>query len=186
MEVSAPQMLCAVKLPGGLRGDALLRQKLLAGAALTCLYGQSSPLFSRLYAEGLVNTDFFAEQESDADTLTLLAGGETREPERVLAELCAAARDAAERGLDEAYFRRTKRAAYGARLRALSSFSGLCASLSDADFGGFRALDAFAVSETITAEELRDFIAEHLTPERFVMSVITPLSGAEKEAICDA
>lgn len=187
MAVSAPQMLCGVKLPPSLRGDDLLRQKLVSGIALNYLYSQSSPLYSRLYAEGLVNADFFVDSDSAAETVTLLVGGETRDPARVLSELQSAAAEAAKGGLDPAYFSRCMRSGYGARVRALSSFSGLCASLTDGAFAGYQALDAFAMTETITAEEVRAFIAEHLAPpERWAMSVIAPLPAPEKEATADA
>ena len=46
--------------------------------------------------------------------------------------------------------------------------------LADSDFGGYNCLDAFAVLNTITEQEVRVFIRENLTPERFAMSVITP------------
>ena len=175
MAVSAPQFLVGVKLTPGLTGDALLRQKLVSGLALHYLYGQSSPFFSRLYAEGLLNADFFVDADSAAGTVTLLAGGESRDPEAVLGEMMRTAADAAKDGLDPAYFSRTLRAGYGGRVRALSSFSGLCASLTDGAFGGYNAMDAFAMSATLTAEEIRSFIAENLTPERAAMSVINPV-----------
>ena len=181
MAVSAPQMLVGAKLTPGCTGAALLRQKLVAGAALRYLYAQSSPLFSRLYAEGLLNTDFFTDTDFAAGTATALIGGETRDPERVLRALLDAAEDAAQRGLDADRFRRTMRAAYGGRVRALSAFYDLCGSLFSGDFGGYNALDAFAVSETITAEEVRAFIAEHLTAERVAMSVITPPSAGRDD-----
>ena len=187
MEVSAPQMLIGAKLTPDLTGEALLRQKLVAGAALRYLCGQSSPLYARLYAEGLLNADFFTDLDAAAGTVTVLMGGETRDPERVLREILDAAAEEARRGLDPDRFRRVMRAGYGARVRALSSFAGLCSSLFDADFGGYNALDAFAVCETITAEDLRAFLAEHLTDERAAMSVIAPLTaGAAKEADADA
>lgn len=179
MAVSAPQMLVGAKLTPGLRGSELLRQKLVAGAALRYLCGQSSPLYARLYAEGLLNTDFFTDLDFAAGTATMLLGGETRDPERVLGEILAAAQDATQHGIDPDRFRRLMRSGYGSRVRALSSFSGLAASLFDADFNGYNALDGFAISETITAEDLRAFLAENLTAEHAAMSVITPQAAAE-------
>ena len=146
--------------------------------AIHYLWGQSSPFYSRLYAEGLLNTDFFADADSAAGTVTILAGGESRAPETVLSEMLAAAADAAKSGLDPAYFSRVMRAGYGVRVRALSSFSGLCASLTDGAFGGYNAMDAFAMTETVTAAEIRAFIAENLTADRAAMSVIDPLPAS--------
>ena len=182
MAVSAPQMLIGVKLTPGKRGGALLRQKLLSGLALQYLYGPSSPFYHRKYAEGLLNADFFVDADDAAGTVTLLLGGETRDPEAVLAavqaESAAAARD-----FDAERFARVKKAGYGARVRALSSFSGLCASLTDGAFGGYNAMDAFAVSAALTEQDVQSFLADSLAPERFAMSVITPVG---KEALANA
>ncbi len=181
MEVSAPQFLIGAKLLPVSGGDALLRQKLVSGLALNYLYSQSSPFYSRLYAKGLLNTDFFVDADTAAGTMTVLAGGESRDPEAVFDEFCAEAQRAADEGLDAAYFSRTLRSGYGARVRALSSFSGLCASMADADFGGYNCLDAFSMTNTITPEEVRGFIRENFRRDRFAMSVITPAAGRERD-----
>ena len=181
MEVSAPQFIIGAKLDACPGGTELLRQKILAGIALNCLYGQSSPFYSRLYADGLLNTDFFVDMDDAADTMTLLAGGESRDPEAVFEQFCAEAEAAEKNGLDPAYFERTKRSGYGSRIRALSSFSGLCASMASADFGGYNCLDAFAVTEAITAQDVREFIKTNLCRERLAMSVIVPASGKERD-----
>jgi len=174
MAVSAPQFLAGVKLTPGLQGDALLRQKVVGGLAVSCLYGKSSPFYSRLYARGLLNADFSADTEAVAGTVTVVAGGESRDPEAVLAEMLAEAKAAAEGGLDPAGFERRKKAAYGQRIRALSSFAGLCAAAAEAEFAGYGVLDVFSAAASVTAEEVRAFIAEHLREDRFAMSVVTP------------
>ena len=179
MEVSAPQFMAGCKLKCEQFGEASLRQKLLAGAALSYLYSRSSPFYTRLYSEGLINTDFYVELYHAADTATVLCGGESRDAERVLSEFIAEAKKAADNGLDEALWSRIKKAAYGARVRALSSFGGLCAAMAEADFYGYNCLDSFAVMDSVTGEDVRNFIRENLVPERFAISVISP---AQKEA----
>lgn len=179
MEVSAPQFMIGAKLspvPGGI---ALLRRKILCSLALDYLYSQSSPFFHRLYAEGLLNADFYAGADDAAGTMTLLAGGESRDPEAVFAAFMDEADKAANGTVDSAYFRRVKKAGYGSRVRALSSFAGLAGSLTDADFGDYNCLDAFSTLSDISEEEVRAFVREQLAPERFAMSVITPAREAE-------
>ena len=95
MEVSAPQFMLGAKLPGDGKGELLLRRKIISDVAVTCLYGPSSPFFNRLYADGLVNSDFFADLDYAAGTMTLLAGGESRDPEAVFAAFTAEAEKAA-------------------------------------------------------------------------------------------
>ena len=181
MEVSAPQFLIGAKLSPVSGGTELLRQKIVAGIAMNYLYSQSSPFYSALYADGLLNTDFFVDMDDAANTMTLLAGGESRDPEAVFDHFCAAAESAAADGLDKAYFTRVKRSGYGSRIRALSSFAGLGASMVSADFGGYNCLDAFAITESVTAEEIRTFIRENLCREKFAMSVIVPVTEKECE-----
>lgn len=178
MEVSAPQFIIGAKLDAESGGSALLRQKLVGSLALNYLFGQSSPFYNRLYRDGLLNTDFSSGMDYCAGTLTVMAGGESRDPERVLAELCAEL-DRAALGLDEALFSRTLKSSYGARIRALSSFAGLCSSMAEAEFGGYNCMDSFAVMESVTAAETLEFIRSQLRSERFAMSVIDPVGRGE-------
>ena len=174
MEVSAPQFLIGAKLPGDLHGPEALRQRLVATLALRMLCGSSSPFFTRLYAEGLLNNDFDYEVDDTAGTVTVILGGESREPEAVLhafeAECARIARD----GFAEDAFLRAKRASLGARLRGLEDFDNVCVSLAMGAFAGYCALDSFAQLETVTAEDCRLFAAQSLTPERLALSVIEP------------
>ncbi|MCD7934858.1 MAG: insulinase family protein [Oscillospiraceae bacterium] len=181
MAVSAPQFMLGAKLQCAPRGAPLLRQKLLCDIALTCLYSQSAPFYSSLYAEGLLNTDFFADVDYAADTMTILAGGESRDPEAVFARFCATAERAAADGLDRDYFSRVMKAGYGARVRALSSFSGLCASMADADFGGYNCMDTFAMMQDVTVEDVQAFIRENLCGNRYAMSIITSTGGEDAD-----
>ena len=175
MAVSAPQMLAGFKLEQGLRGEALLRQQAVAVLARDCLYGPSSPFYSRLYAGGLLNADFSCSLNNAAGTATLLAGGESRDPEAVLAEMLAEAEKAAADGLDPAVFERRKKAAYGKSVRQLSSFGAMASALADAEFGGYCALDFTAVTASVTAQEVREFIAASLRPERAALGVVRPM-----------
>lgn len=179
MEVSAPQFMIGAKLFPAPEGTALLRQKLVSDLALTYLYGASAPFYTRLYSQGLLNTDFYADLDYAAGTMTVLSGGESRDPEAVFDAFTAEAVNAAEKGLDSAFFNRMMKADYGARVRSLSSFAGLAASLADADFGNYNLLDTFDILKTVTEEELRRFIAENLRPERFAMSVVEPLEAGK-------
>ncbi len=174
MEVSAPQFLIGLKLPAGLRGEEAARLRLTAGLALRMLCGTSSPFFTGLYAEGLLNTDFDFEVDAAADTLTVLVGGESREPEAVLRKFQEECARAAEQGFESAGFERAKRASIGARLRELEDFDNVCVALASGVFEGFCALDAFRLLEAVSAEDCRRFAAEYLRPERMAMSVITP------------
>lgn len=176
MAVSAPQFLIGAKLRPE-SGEAGLRQRIVAQLALRLLVGSSSPFYTRLYSEGVLNRDFDYEADFSAGTGLLLLGGESETPETVLeafneeiARVCAA-------GFDANAFERGKRASYGARLRGLEDFESVCVALATAQFEGFCPLDAPAVLGRVTKEECEAFVRENLRPERLALSVIEPEKG---------
>ena len=173
MSVSAPQFLIGAKVAPE-TGAARLRQALTGQLALHALLGRSSPFYTKLYADGLLTTDFGYELDYTAGTATVILGGESRDPEAVFAALAEQVDGIARNGLDEDLFLRAKRLDFGARLRALGSFSSLCAALADGQFAGYDYLDAFRVAEEIDRESVARFITEHLAEGRIAMSVVRP------------
>ena len=174
MAVSAPQFLIGLKLAPGEGGPAFHRRYITAELAMRMLCGPSSPFFLRLYEQGLLTADFGCEIDSPAGAFMVIAGGESKDPEKVQDEFKKECARIAREGFDEAFFTRTKRAAFGSKLRGLEDFDNVCVSLAQGVFEGICTLDAFALLEGISAEDCRRFVEENLTPERMALSVIRP------------
>ena len=173
MPVSAPQFLIGAKLRAE-TGEAGLRQRIVALLALRLLVGASSPFYTSLYAAGTLNRDFDYEADFAAGTGTVLLGGESEEPETVLAALNAEIAKVCAAGFEPAAFERAKRASYGARLRGLEDFESVCVALATGQFEGFCPLDAPGLLGEVTRAECEAFVRENLRPERFALSVIDP------------
>lgn len=174
MEVSAPQFLLGAKVQRAPQGLPLLRQKLVGELALRALTGRASAFYNDLYREGLLTEDFGADLDYSAGVATILAGGESRDPERVLARLNEAVAQVRKQGFDPAAFDRTRRAAYGSWLRSLDRFEGLCVDLVDSVFGDYPLFELFGLLSEITPEECAAFVTEALAPDRIALSVIDP------------
>lgn len=174
MPVSAPQFFIGAKLCPAAGGEAALRQRLTAMLAMRLLCGRSSPFYTRLYAEGLLNRDFDYEVDFSAGTATVIIGGESAAPRRVLQELEREIARIGAEGFDPAAFERAKRASLGARLRGLEDFDNVCTSLAEGVFDGFCALDSAACLESVEKGACEAFVREKLAPERLAMSVIAP------------
>ena len=172
MPVSAPQFLIGAKFQPEKRGSALLRQDLVSSLAMRILVGQSSPFYTRLYREGLLNRDFDYEVDFAASTGTIIIGGESSDPKKVLEEFKKELARVQREGLDEKAFELAKRAGVGARLRGLEDFENVCIAVVSGVFDGYKALDSVEMSERITKEECEKFIAENLSEERLAISVI--------------
>ena len=181
MAVSAPQFLAGVRLPLPEFGPGRLRAQLTSELAMQYLMGSSSPLFSALYEEGLVRNDFDYEISTAAGERVLLLGGESRDPDAVLARVLEAAAGVSA-GLDEARFERVRRALYGRYLRRLEDFDQTAVDLVDGIFGGWCPLEAFEVLGQITAADCMGLLAEALQGPRMALSIGTPMVDKTENA----
>ncbi len=175
MEVSAPQFLIGAKVVPAPDGDELLRQKIVAQLALRVLFGTSGSFYNSLYSEGILNRDYDYEIDYTAGTSTIILGGESSDPQRVLDEIKAQIRGVAENGLDRDAFENAKRASFGSRLRSLEDFDNLCLALADGVFGGYCFLDCFDVLDSIRIEECESFLTRFMAPDRLAMSLVSPV-----------
>lgn len=174
MPVSAPQFYIGAKLRPEAGGQAMLRQRLVAQLAMRLLVGSSSPFYTRLYADGTLNSDFDYEVDFTAGTATVLVGGESESPERVLSELEGEIARVGRDGFDAAAFERANRASLGARLRGLEDFDNVCVSMALGVFDGCCAFDSFGLLENIERAECEEFVRNNLSPERLALSIIEP------------
>ena len=174
MEVSLPLFLAGCKVKSAGRGRESLRLELVSAIALDILAGHSSPLYFRLYGEGLVNSDFSASFESAVGTAYSMFGGESREPERVYDEVKKEILRLSENGPDRELFGRVKKSAIGSQIRMLNSFDAICGSITGGYFHGYDAFEAPELLSTITMEDVTSFYRENLDPGNMAISIITP------------
>ena len=178
MAVSAPQFLIGAKFRP-VEGEGALRQRIVAQLALRLLVGSSSRFYTSLYADGTLNRDFDYEADFSAGTATVILGGESEEPETVLAALNERIAEVCKIGFAPDAFERAKRASYGARLRGLEDFDSVCVSLASGQFEGYCPFDAPGLLDQVTRQECEVFVRENLQPERFALSII---EGKKAEA----
>lgn len=179
MEVSAPIFQLGWKGDAQINGEDRLRQELVGGLALEVLLGNSSPLYAKLYREGLINQEFGYSYESSSGCAFLAADGESRDPEAVCAAVAAEAARIGREGVDPALWERVKKGVYGNRVRGLNSFENLCVSQAQAFFAGYDSLRFAELFGSITKEEAEKLIAGWVTGERTALSVVRAKEGAQ-------
>ena len=177
MAVSTPIFQLGFKDTPPEQGEEWLRWELLGDLACEALLGTSSPLYARLYDEGLLNEAFSYGCEAYPGAAFLCAGGESRDPEAVRKAVLAEAERIGREGVDEGLFQRLKRAAYGSMVRGLNSFESICVGQSAAHFRGYSYLTFPEVFETITREDVEACIRRVVTEERAALAVIRPKGG---------
>ena len=181
MEVAAPQFLTGFKCDPAPEGEAYLRLAAIGDMACDILLGDSSPLYHRLYDQGLINTSFGGAFEMMPGVAYLYAGGDSKDARTVAAEIRKEARRLTAEGIDEDFYQRVRRAAFGENLRGLNSFENIAVTLTEGYFHGYDPLRFPQVFDTIGKEDIADFLARNITEDRAVLSEITPRDGADTE-----
>ena len=174
MEVSCPQFLAGFKCRPAKDGEEYMRLSLIGDMACDILLGDSSPLYLRLYDEGLINTSFGGSFEMMPGIAYLYAGGDSKDARAVTAAIQKEAERLVQEGVDEAFYQRVKKAAFGANLRGLNSFENIAVSLTEGYFHGYDPLRFPQVFDSITKADIEAFLRDNILPERMVLSEITP------------
>lgn len=174
MEVSTPIFQLGFKAEPAPAGEEHLRRQLMGELACEALLGNSSPLYARLYSEGLINKNFGYGFELYPGCALMAAGGESRDPRAVRDAVLAEGARIAREGVDEGLFRRLKKGVYGAKVRGLNSFENVCIELAQAHFAGVEYLTFPEVFDGISKADVEDCIRRWVTPERCGLAVVRP------------
>lgn len=180
MDVSMPLFMLGFKCdPAGQGRDALC-QELLADLAAELLMGESSPLYNRLYEEGLIDAGFSCGYEAIRQACLLSASGDSRDPAAVRDAILAEVDRIVEEGPDLALFERLKKSSFGRRLRELDSFDAICYRMCENCFDETEYYEFPELFDEINAEQAVRFLQQTVTPERMTLSVVWP---RKKEAM---
>ena len=179
MAVSTPIFQLGFKDTPPKKGEDWLRWELIGNLACEALLGTSTPLYAKLYNEGLVNEGFAYGCEAYPGAAFLCAGGESRDPEAVRAAVLAEAERIRNQGVDDALFQRLKKAAYGNLVRGLNSFENICVNQAMSHFAGFAYLSFPEVFDRITKADVEECLCRAVTEKRTTLAVIRPKGGAQ-------
>ena len=177
MEVAMPTFLLGFKCAPQADGPEQMRATAIGELACDLMMGESSPLYARLYSQGLINGSFGASYDILPGAAYVYAGGDSKDPHAVAQAILAEAKRLTEEGLDEAYYRRIINANFGAAMRELNSFESIAVSMVE---GCFRRYDAYRfpeVYDSITQQDVLDFIRDSFTERGMALSIVYPKEG---------
>lgn len=174
MEIAMPTFLLGFKCPPMSGGQEQMRRTLIGELACDVLLGDSSPLYARLYSQGLINGTFGYSFDTLPGVAYAYIGGDSKDPHAVAEAVLSEAQRLLKDGIDPDYFVRILRANYGSTLKSLNSFESVAISLVEGCFDGFDPLRFPEMYDSVTAEELLAFIRENLCREHMALSVVYP------------
>ena len=174
MEVAMPMFLAGYKCRPPVEGEDHLRQSIIGDMACDVLFGESSPLYTRLYEEGVINGSLGGNFDLLPGAAYLFVGGDAKEPRRVFEEITRQARRLGEEGIDEAFYQQIRRAAQGQMIRSLNSFENIAVSMAEGYFHGFDYYRFPEIFESVTKADVEAFLRENVTGDRAAFSLIEP------------
>lgn len=172
MEVAMPMFAIGFKTEPAEHGTDSMRQEIIGDLAAEILVGESSPLYSRLYEENLIDSGFSCGYEGLNGVGMLTASGDSRDPDSVFAAILKEADRISQNGVDEELFLRLKRSALGRRMRDLDGFESICYRTCAYEFEG---MDYFAFPEifrSVTQEQVAAFLSRTVRDERAAISLV--------------
>lgn len=178
MEVSMPGFTIGFRCAPPRDGRDTLRRELLGDLAADLLVGESTPLYTRLYEDGLIDCDFSAGYESVKDISMMTAGGDSRDPDAVMQAILEEAARIGREGADPELFEQLKKSAFGRRMRELDSFENICYRMCQSYFEGAEYYDFPELYQSITREEAEALLRETIVPERAAISIVYPKEKA--------
>lgn len=178
MEVSTPIFMLGFKCDPAKAGEEWMRRELAGELACEALLGNSTPLYAKLYSEGLINKNFSYGFELYPGCAMMVAGGESRDPKKVRDAVLAEGERLAKEGIDPGLFQRLKKGVYGAKVRGLNSFEYTCIAMAQSHFAGMDYLKFPEIFDSIDQAYVEDCIRSWVTAERCGLAVVRPGEGA--------
>lgn len=180
MEAAMPLFSLAFKTTCPEKGEQAVRREVIADLAAEALFGESSPLYMRLYEQGLIDTSFGGGFDTVDGCAMLSCSGDSVDPEAVRDAILAQGRLLAAQGISERDFLRMKRSALGRRIQDLDGFASTCYRLCAFEMSDFDYFLFPRIYDTISTEEICDFIEQTVKEETCCLSVIYPIKEESK------
>lgn len=173
--VSRPQVALGFKdrdLPRDAHG--WVRRDLATRLLLDVLFSSSSERHARLYESGLIDDSFDASYSGEHDFGFTILGGETDEPDALVAALHATLAEAAATGLAPADFERARNRFLGRYVRAFNSAESLAHALVSGHFRGIGLDELTRAAMELTPADLEARLRSHLREEWSAVSILEP------------
>ena len=159
-------------------GRELLRKRLIASLASQLLAGESSELYQELYEKGLLNDIIDGEIMAQPSYFCNLFTAESENPEEVCRRLLLAAQTLPDTPTFGADFARAKKNAYGSFIKLFNHVDNVASQQRRFYFEGISLSDYLPVLQSVTAEDVANYLKENLTADRAVLSVVRPKKEA--------
>lgn len=173
LAVSLPKCLFGFKEKQvGLTADEQLRRDLTTKLMMDLLFGSSTELYQKLYDEDLISDSFGHEYNSAPQYAFSAVGGDTKDPDQLLARIRAEVDKLKASGFQESDFERARKKKMGGYLRMLNSPENIAHEFTRYQFRGADLFKVLPVYESITVDDVNRRLQEHVDWDQLAVSIV--------------
>ncbi len=174
-KLSVASKLFQIGFKENIKGLKTEKEVALTEILLDVIASGSSKLYEKLYDLQLINESSFSYEYFEGESFSsVLFGGESKDPKKVLEEIKSYVNELKQNGIDEEEFSRAKKAIYGSNIAGLNSVSTIANALS---FLGFKNRELYRYIESfsdLTVSDANRRLGELFKDDNDVLSVIIP------------
>lgn len=156
-----------------MNGEPWLKREVEMEILMDILFSPGSAIYQKLYEQGLINDGFGADFTGEQYYGFSMIGGDTKDPEQMVALVTDELKTKGTQGIDEESFNLSKRKKIGEFLRSLNSLEFIANSYTRYRFAEtdlFKTLDTL---EKVTLQDINQRFKEHFNFQSFAVSIVT-------------
>lgn len=139
---------------------------------LEILAGETSPLYSRLFEKGLINSGFSKEYFTGYGYEAIIFDGESTDPQSVADEIKKEVARLKTEGIDDDLFETVRRNLYGKEIMEYNDIDGLANAMIGCYFAGFNMFDTMDIYKQVTKSDIESRLSSMLDEEYSALSVV--------------
>ena len=169
MEVSSPIFMIGFK--DEIEEKNKIQRHIAIEILMNMLIGKSSPLYQKLYNEGLLMSQPDLDYEFSNDYAHVLIASQSKDPKEIQEELLKEIKRLQE-NFDEAHFDRIRKKVYGDYVAEYNNVADISRMLLSDYFKGVQTFDYIEQFSTVTLEYTRQILQEVFGEKKCILSVI--------------
>jgi predicted Zn-dependent peptidase len=175
MPIQTPKCIVGYKAKNPTRkGKDLLKHELTVNVALDMLFGQSSPHYTSLFEQGLIDDSFSFDYTEEYGFGFAMIGGDTTDPVGLENAVKNIIQKQQEKGFEQHVLDRIRKKKIGAFLRALNSPEYIANQFTRYRFNEMDLFDIVEVLETMTLQDVNTELKTFFEKKRETVFTILP------------
>lgn len=149
-----------------------LKEVLETNILLEIIGGESSPLYSKLFEQGLINSTFSKEYFVGYGYEAVIFEGESSNPKAVADEIKKEVQRLRDNGIDDELFETVRRNLYGKEIMEYNDIDGVANSIIGCYFAGYDIFDTMDIYKNVTKADIEKRLSDMLDEKYSALSVV--------------